>query len=743
MSNAISIAILANASKAKSEINSVADTAEKSTGRLRSSIGKAGKYIALGLGAGLVGAAAAGVKFAQAAIEDEQSANKMAQTFTRAAGATKQQIAATEDWITAQGKSLGVADDELRPALSRLVTATGDVSEAQKLASLAMDVSAGTGKSLEQVSTALMKAQNGQVAGLARLGINTKNAAGETISMAEATQRMSSTFGGAAQANANTLGGRIDRLKLIASEAGETIGSKMLPYLTTFATFLLTKGVPAVMEIGGQVKDWATTMATALAPTIATVAAFVTGTLVPGLVNLVGVVQQNKDIVIAAAAGLGVAVTALGIYNTVTKIVTASTAAWNVVQKLLNGSLKANPVGLVVTAIGLLAAGMVLAYNKSETFRGIVDKVGNVLKNDVLPVVGKFAGILAGVVVTSVSAAVSVVGTIIRKVIDFGAAVIDGAQKVGEFASKVKDKIADVVGFFTALPDKITGALSGAKTLLVETGKNIVQGLVNGINDAKQWVIDKVSELADLVPNWVKKRLGIASPSKVTRQLGRWTGQGLADGIASIKDKVADAAEKTAEKAIERLKAKLDDARGVKESITSLRDSIASSLTGSLFSGAGDEESTALDKFRASLTAAKQTAKDVSDAVKKLLDTKVSNGFLNNLIQSGNTDLIVQLAGAPDLNSLAAQYDAVIKQNEDTGRLVAEQVVGTRLDAVNDKISGLVQELRDAREQDRAEKREPVKVTLTAEQTDRITRGREIQMDLDAYRGAGGRIRRT
>ena len=147
MAQAISIAILANAAQAKREIGSVSDTAEKSTGRLRNSIGKAGKVIALGLGAGLVGAAAAGKEFAQAAIEDEKSAARMAQTFTKAAGATKGQIAATESWITAQGKALGVADDDLRPALSRLVTATKDVGKAQKLTKLAMDISAGSGKS--------------------------------------------------------------------------------------------------------------------------------------------------------------------------------------------------------------------------------------------------------------------------------------------------------------------------------------------------------------------------------------------------------------------------------------------------------------------------------------------------------------------------------------------------------------------------------------------------------------------
>lgn len=208
---------------------------------------RAGKAAALGLAGGLLAAGAAAIKFGQAAADDEAAASLLEGALKRNAKATDEQVAATERWITSQGKLLGVTDDELRPALSTLVTSTKDVGKAQKLASLAMDISAAKGKSLESVATALMKANNGQVSSLSRLGINTKNAAGETVTMAEATKLMTAQFGGAAAGKADTLTGKMARLKVQLSEAGEEIGAALLPALSDLAPYIV-KAVEATIK---------------------------------------------------------------------------------------------------------------------------------------------------------------------------------------------------------------------------------------------------------------------------------------------------------------------------------------------------------------------------------------------------------------------------------------------------------------------------------------------------------------
>lgn len=234
-----------------SDLERAISGAERRTSTFGSKLKSIGKMAAIGLGAGVLVAGKALYDMTKAAAEDEAGQKRLATALKNTAGATDSQIASVEDWISAQGKAYGVADDDLRPALAKLAQATGDVGKAQKLASLAMNVSAGTGKSLESVSTALMKAQMGQVSALSRLGVQTKNAKGETLSFSQVTKNMAETFKGQAAKHANTFQGQMERLKLTLSETGESIGAKLLPIATKLSTWFLDKGLPAMEAFGG------------------------------------------------------------------------------------------------------------------------------------------------------------------------------------------------------------------------------------------------------------------------------------------------------------------------------------------------------------------------------------------------------------------------------------------------------------------------------------------------------------
>ncbi|HJR90331.1 MAG TPA: hypothetical protein VJ782_09270 [Aeromicrobium sp.] len=259
-----------SASKA---MHGVGNEADKTGGKLKG-IGKMAKLGALGIGAAAGVAAVALVGMAKAAIADEKAQKTLANTLKNAAGATKDQVAATEDWITAQGKALGVTDDELRPALARLVSVTHDVGKAQKLTSIAMDVSAGTGKSLQTVTEALMKAQNGSLGGLSRLGIATKNADGSTKSLKQVTQELADTYSGAASTAANTTEGKFARLKLQFDETKEAIGARLIPIASDLADFMLNKMGPAL----GQAGAWAQEN---LLPALSAVGGFIRDKVIP------------------------------------------------------------------------------------------------------------------------------------------------------------------------------------------------------------------------------------------------------------------------------------------------------------------------------------------------------------------------------------------------------------------------------------------------------------------------------
>jgi hypothetical protein len=185
-----------------------------------------------------------GVDGVKAAIADEQSQLKLASALENATGATKAQIAATETSIDKMARATGVADDQLRPALSRLALSTGNVSKAQELLSLALDISTQTGKPLEGVANALGKAYDGNTAALGRLGIGLTAAELKSMSFTDVQTKLSNLFGGAAAKNAQTFQGRMDRLKVAFDEGVESIGTRLLPIIEALIRIIIEKVVP-------------------------------------------------------------------------------------------------------------------------------------------------------------------------------------------------------------------------------------------------------------------------------------------------------------------------------------------------------------------------------------------------------------------------------------------------------------------------------------------------------------------
>lgn len=222
-------------------------------------IGKAGKLA----GAAFAAAGAAAVAYAgvllkdgiQSAIADAAAQEKLALTLQNVAGATEATVAATEEYITQTALATGVADDELRPSLERLARATGSVDEAMKAQTLALDIAAGSGKSLEAVSNALGKAYEGNTTALGRLGVGLSSAQLKTMSMDEVTKRLSDTFGGQATARAETFAGKLDRLKVAFDEGKETVGAYILDAIQPLADAFLEDVVPAIDKAGRFFKD--------------------------------------------------------------------------------------------------------------------------------------------------------------------------------------------------------------------------------------------------------------------------------------------------------------------------------------------------------------------------------------------------------------------------------------------------------------------------------------------------------
>lgn len=182
----------------------------------------------------------------QAAAEDQKSQALLALQIKQTTNATDQQIESTMNFIGALQMSAAVSEEKLRPALAILVRGTGDLSEAQRLLQISLDVSAGSGKDLEAVSTAISRAANGSFTALTKLGVPLNENTVKTKDFNAATSELGATFQGASSAAANTFTGQLTKLKLGFGEITESIGKILLPYFERFVGFINDKIVPAV-----------------------------------------------------------------------------------------------------------------------------------------------------------------------------------------------------------------------------------------------------------------------------------------------------------------------------------------------------------------------------------------------------------------------------------------------------------------------------------------------------------------
>jgi hypothetical protein len=386
-----------------------------------------------------------------AAEEDRKSQALLATQIRDTTSATDTQIAGVEKFINKLERQTGIMDDDLRPAFAGLVRATGDTGKAQTELATAMDIAAGRGVDLQSVVTALEKAHNGSTTALSRMGLATKDAAGNTLTLDQIMQNAAKTYAGAAEAAITPS----ERWKVATEELKESIGARLLPV------------IGKLEEMGAALLAW--------------------------FDNL----NPNMQLAIEVAVGFTVAALALA---AAFAILAPAIAAVGVAVGILT-----SPIALVVIGIAALVAGLIYAYTHFETFRNVVDTT----VDDVQAVItgfiattkqiweewgGAIEGVwnaLAGTVKTQVAIVLAVVQPIIDLLHgDWGKAWDDFAARVGDAWEGIKQSIGgaitaivimlgnlvtaaenvvrDMVKAFAGLPGKILDQLPGPVRTAVE-----------------------------------------------------------------------------------------------------------------------------------------------------------------------------------------------------------------------------------------------------------------------------------
>jgi len=274
----------------------------------------------------------------QAAIEDQAAQASLARQIKASTKATDKQIKGVEEYISSLGQSVAISDGEARPALQALVVATKDVTKAQDLLNLAIDISAGTGKDLASVSDALAKAYAGNMRGLQALSPELKAMIKDGASLEQVLATLQTNFGGAGEAAANTAAGGMKKLGIAFDETKESIGMAFLP--------IMQKLLPVVEKFSA----WAEKNPTLLAVVIGAM----------GLLA-VSILAVNAAMLLNPAVAITAAVIALGVavvmaykkfegFRTVVKSVVNGVLSY--VEFMVNGWITA--VNLIIKAMNLI-----------------------------------------------------------------------------------------------------------------------------------------------------------------------------------------------------------------------------------------------------------------------------------------------------------------------------------------------------------------------------------------------------
>ena len=301
---------------------------------------------------------------ADAYAVQEVAETKLATVMRQRMGATDAEIQSIKELASAQ-QEIGVIGDEVqlsgaqqiatflneKASLETLIPAMNNLLAQQK------GLNASTGDAV-QVGNLMGKAMMGQVDALKRVGISFTEAEANVIKYGTEQERaamlaqviqnnvgnmnaeLAATDSGKQQQLVNTLGDMKEQIGGLVNDA--------LPFVTMAAQ--ASQALAAVSTLIAGIKTLTTTLYASTKAFIASTAATI----------------KNKVATLAVAAAQ--------------KVVTIATNAWKAAQVVLNMILTANPIGLIITAIGLLVTAIITAYNNCESFRKIVDGVWEAIK---------------------------------------------------------------------------------------------------------------------------------------------------------------------------------------------------------------------------------------------------------------------------------------------------------------------------------------------------------------------------
>lgn len=518
---------------------------KKAGGRFSGAFGGAAKKM-MGPALALVSVGAAG-SFLKDSIAEARESQKVGALTTQLlknnAGAAGVNAKEVGDLATSISNKTGLDDEAVQAASNSLIAYRNVGNQVGKnndiftrATKASVDFSASTGGSAVGASKKLGKALNDPFRGYKKLAA------------------MGVTFTAGQEKQIKKMG-----------ESGDTLGAQKILLAAVEKRY---KGAGAASATTGEklATTWANfkeSMGTKLLPVLDKLMKFLTNKVLPAVSAFAGLITNNAKVIKLLAMVLAPLIAGLLVYKSTVAIVGVATRAWGTAQLFLNGAMRLNPIGLVITALVALGIGLVLLWKKSETFRNIVLGTWAAIKTATGAVFGWMKAFIPAAWNVIKQAFSATVGALV-KIVKVGfylltlpiriqiaviKKIVQGVMFIGRFfreafgkaLAAVREKIAAIIAKVTGIKTAITGAVSGFGKLLFGAGSRLIGGLIKGIKSRIKDVTGVVGGVAGKVKGFFPGSPIKEGPLKSWNRGGagkRLMGQ-LASGISASKGSLA------------------------------------------------------------------------------------------------------------------------------------------------------------------------------------------------------------
>lgn len=357
--------------------------------------------------------------------------------------------------------------------------------------------------------------------------------------------------------------------------------ASVLPSLSPFGVILqgLLPVLPAIAALVGELAvnlgQALGTALTAIAPALSQLAGLISGTLAAVLPVILPLISELSNVfstlipVIASviAAFLPLVTTLISqlapifvqlvsailppVVAAIGQIVAAIAPLISTIAAVLVPVISAL-MPVVVTVFGVIAnvisAAMQIVQGIIQVVTGVISGnwgqvwagLGNIVSGAWNLIKSVISGALA-IVKSVIGAALSLIGSLFSSAWNGLTGIVSGAWS--GITGAISSGVSSAVSFVSSLPGKILSALSGLGSLLVSVGTNMMQGLIDGAKSMAGKIASAVlAPIKDAVDG-VKSFLGIHSPSRLFREIGGFTGEGMALGLEDSAGRIARASD--------------------------------------------------------------------------------------------------------------------------------------------------------------------------------------------------------